>query len=152
MPSDSIPRMKQIVPDPTQMRRYLEQGLSQAGIVDKYEEDTGIRVSRSAIAMAIGRYGLKSSRPRPRYTDTVPWHVLPEHRNHNDARMLRLEGRRREGLPLSEKELRWLEQFIDLLRERNAVIDYNPKTKKGFWWVPREEGDDDIVRRPEEAA
>lgn len=144
--------MKQIVPNKTQMRRYLEQGLSQAGIVEQYERDTGIRVSRSAIAMAIGRYELKSSRPRPRYMETVPWKVEPVHRDHNDARMLRLEGRRRSGGSLSAKELRILEGWLDLLRERNAVITYEPKSKKGFFWVPREEHDDDIVRRPDEAA
>lgn len=140
--------MQQIVPDKTQMRRYLDKGLSQAGIVEQYEEDTGIRVSRSAIAMAIGRYGLKSSRPRPRYMDTLPWKVEPEHRDHNDARMLRLEGRRRSGGSLTGKELRILEAWLDLLKERGAVIEYEPRTKKGFFWVPRTDADDDIVRRP----
>lgn len=144
--------MKMIVPDSNQMRRYLERGLSQAGIVEQYEEDTGIRVSRSAIAMAIGRYGLHSSRERPRYADTMPWKLLPEHRDHNDARMLRLEGRRRMGGSLTEKELRILEAWLDLLKERGAVITYEPKTRKGFFWVPKTGEDDDIVRRPEGGA
>ncbi|MCW2843333.1 MAG: Pirin domain protein [Nocardioides sp.] len=144
----TISGMKQIVPDKTQMRRYLDQGMSQAKIVEAYEKDTGVRVSRSAIAMAIGRYELKSSRPRPRYMETLPWTVLPEHRDHTDARMLRLEGRRREGGSLTVKELRWLQTWLETLNARNAVVDYNPRTKQGFWWVPREETDDDIVRRP----
>jgi hypothetical protein len=80
--------------------------------------------------------------------DTLPWKLAPEHRDHNDARMLRLEGRRREGLPLTSKELRLVSNWIDLLREKNAVVTYEPKTRKGFYWVPKEDSDDDIVRRP----
>jgi hypothetical protein len=141
--------MERIVPDPTQMRRYLEAGLTQAGIVEQYEKDTGIRCSRSAIGMAIKRYDLESSRPRPRYSETIPWEVKAEHRTATDARMLRLEGRRREGHPMNEKELRLLQGWRDLLEERNAVVVYNPRTKKGWWWVDRVETDDDIIRRPQ---
>lgn len=144
--------MQTIVPSKEQMRRYLELGLSQAQIAAKYEEDTGIRCSRSAIGMAIGRYGLKSSTLMPRHMDTVPWAVKPEHRNEKHLRLLRLEGRRRKGLKLSETELSWVQGFLDYLTEQDAVVAYNPKTKKGFWLVKREEQDaeGDIVRRPKE--
>lgn len=99
--------------------------------------------------MAIGRYDLKSSRPRPRYMETLPWVVAPAHRDDNNARMLRLEGRRRIGGALTEKELRILSQWLDLLAERAAVVVYEARSKKGFFWVPRTEDDDDVVRRPE---
>lgn len=140
--------MKRIVPDATQMRRYLDAGLSQAGIAEQYEKDTGIRVTRSAIGMAIKRYDLESSRPRPRYMEMLPWRVAEQHRMANDARMLRLEGRRREGGVLTDKELRLLEGWLEALEEKNAVITYNPRTKRGFWWVDRTESDDDVIRRP----
>lgn len=144
----TIVNMKQIAPGKTELRRYLDKRLTQAQIAEQWEKDTGIKVSRTTIAMAIARYGLQSTKPRPRYEDTLPWHVLDEHKNHNDARMLRLEGRRRHGNALTGNELRWLTQWRELLEEREAVIVYDPDTVQGFWWVSRTPEDDDIIRRP----
>lgn len=137
----------QMVPDHTQMRRYLDRGLTQQQIVAAWEEDTGVRVSRSAIAMAINRYGLSSANHRPRYEDTLPWKVKKEHANHYDARMLRLEGRRREGNPMTDRELHMLNQWKELLHTRGAVIAYEPDTEQGFFWLQRQPGDDDLIRR-----
>lgn len=140
--------MQRIVPSKTELRRYLERGLSQSKIAAEYEKDTGIRVSRSAIGMAIARYGLKSSRDAPRYEDMLPWQIAPEHKMHKIARLLRLEGRRREGNPLSEEELRWLEGFVDDLNESGEVVDYHPSV--GFVRLKRGASDTpgEFVRRP----
>lgn len=143
--------MIQTVPDATQMRRYLESGLTQQQIADKWEEDSGNRCSRSAIGMAISRYGLKSSKPRPRYADMLPWKLNEEHRMATIARKLRLEQRRREGGKLSDYELEWVQAFINDLEQRDAVVHYNPKTAKGFWLVARDPERDapgDLIRRP----
>src|SRR6478752_7450426 len=51
--------MKEVVPDKAQLKKYLAAGLTQKQIVEQYEKDTGIKVSRSAIGMAISRYGLR---------------------------------------------------------------------------------------------
>ena len=139
---------RQLAPGATELRRYLEKGLTQAQIAEAWEEDSGIRVSRSTIAMAMNRYGLDSPRPRPRYDDLLPWTVVDEHRMANDARMLRLEGRRRKGGKLTEKDKRILAQWKDALAEAGAVIMYDARTPEGFWWVQRTEGDDDLIRRP----
>lgn len=140
---------KQVVPDKTQLSRYLERGLTQQQIVEQWEADSGLRATRSAIAMAMNRYGLSSARPRPRYDEMLPWQVRLEHASHNDARMLRLEGRRRKGGDLTVKEKRILQQWKQLLEERHAVILYDPATEQGWWWVPRTEEDDDLIRRPQ---
>ena len=140
--------MKRIVPDKTQMEAYLRAGLSQAQIARQYEEDTGIRVSRAAIGMAINRYGLSSNKPSFRYEDLLPWHLKPEHTMHTEARLLRLEARRRRGLPLSETDLKWLDSWLKEMREQNAVVTYNPDTEDGFFWVERTAEDNDIIRRP----
>lgn len=143
--------MQKIVPTKEQMRGYLELGLSQAQIAAKYEEDTGIRVSRSAIGMAIARYDLKSATEAPRYQDLLPWRVKAEHKMDKHARLLRLEGRRREGKRLSEQELSWVQGWLEYLAEQDAVVTYNPRTKQGWWLVKRDpEVDDpkDIIRRP----
>lgn len=143
--------MKTIVPDKTQMRSYLKAGLSQKQIVEQYEKDTGIKVSRSAIAMAISRYGLKSSRPRERYMDMIPWDVAMEHQHLPEVRLLRFEARRRRGLDVSDTDMTWLNNWLIELDDKNAVVTYDARTDQGFWLVPRTEDDDDIVRRPVQA-
>lgn len=125
------------VPDKTTMRRYLARGMTQQQIADAWLEETGERVARSAIAMAIERYDLRSANPRPTYDELLPWTVAVEHRNHMDARMLRLEGRRRAGKPLNEQEARYLERWKEELAEANAVVYYDRDTSEGFFWVPR---------------
>lgn len=135
-------------PDVSWLRQHAQRGYTQAKMVEAWEKESGIRVTRSAIAMAMMRHNVEPSRPRPRYEDTVPWKVRPEHRLHTDARLLRLEGRRRHGGKLSDADLHWLNVWRKELETANAVITYDPDTEEGFFWVPRTPQDDDIVRRP----
>lgn len=137
-----------VAPNKTELRRYLERGLTQQQIADEWEKDSGYRVSRSTIGMAIARYGLESSRPRLRYEDLLPWHVAQQHLMAYDARMLRYEGRRRAGLEVDSDTITRLEGWIRDLRSRDAVVHYDPDTAEGFYWVKRSEEDDDLIRRP----
>ncbi|HET6917191.1 MAG TPA: Clr5 domain-containing protein, partial [Acidimicrobiales bacterium] len=93
-----------VVPDKTKLRLYLQKGMTQKEIVDQWEEESGFRVSRSAIGMAIARYGLESANPRPRFDDLIPWTVRTVHKNRYDLRMLRLEHRRRHGKKLTDDQ------------------------------------------------
>lgn len=140
-----------LVPDKAQMEAYLKRKLTQQQIVDEWEKDSGVRVSRSAIGLAIERYGLKSATTRPRWERLIPWQVKPEHQQAKEVRLLRLEARRGQGLPLSDRDLKRLENWKRELAEANAVIHYHPDTDKGFFWVPREEGDGHLIREPEKA-
>lgn len=135
-------------PGKTELRRYVEKGLTQQQIADEWEKETGHRLTRSAIGMAIARYDLQSAHPRPRYEEMLPWHVIDEHRMNYDARMLRLEGRRRKGGTLTTKEKRLLTNWREALDQANAVVTYDAATAEGFFWTVRLEGDDDIIRRP----
>ena len=135
-------------PDPTQLKNYLTKGLTQAQIVEAWEKKTGVRISRSTVGMAIARFGMDSSHPRPRYEDMLPWKVSVPHRMKWDARMLRLEAKRRRGKALTERELRLLTQWRQQLEEAQAVIVYEHDTDEGFFWVNRKAEDDDIIRRP----
>lgn len=141
----------QVVPNKTQLRVYLSQGLTQQQIVDAWKRDCGVTVSRSAIAMAIERYGLKSAHSRPRYEDLLPWRVANEHREKTDARMLRAEGRRRAGQRLTAQQERRLDNWLADLAEQDAVVHYDRETEQGFFWIPRSEanrGSDDIINKP----
>jgi len=134
-------------PDKTQLKNYLAKGLTQAQIVEAWERDSNIRISRSAIGMAIKRYDLASAHPRPNYMEMIPWTVRKDHQMHWDARMLRLEARRRRGEALTDKEKRDLTVWRSRLDEADAVVIYEQNTDEGFFWVSRLESDDDIVRR-----
>lgn len=136
-------------PDKTWLRRHAQAGMTQQQMVAAWEEESGVRVSRSAIAMAMHRHGVEAARPRPRYEDTLPWHVLDEHKYNAQARLLRLEGRRRQGRALNSKELQWLTTWRRELEAHNAVVMYDPRTEEGFHWVTRQESDDDVIRRPD---
>lgn len=137
----------QKVPDKTQLRRYLDQGLTQAQIVEEWEKKSGLRVSRAAIGMAIERYGLKSANDRQQYPDMLPWR-LGRHTHRNDARMLRLVARKQRGLPVSPKEETRLAKWLADLNSENAVIFFDERLPTGFKWIEREprHGDDLIDR------
>lgn len=141
---------KRIVPDRLRMEAYLNLGLNNSEIARQYEKDTGIRVTPQAISMAITRYGLKTNNPRSRYEDLIPWQLRPEHRMHTEARLLRMEARRRLGKSLSAADLTWLNNWMKLLRDSNAVVTYDPDREEGFYWVERKPTDRDIIRMPEQ--
>lgn len=135
-------------PNKTQLKNYLAKGLTQAQIVDAWEVDSNMRVSRSAIGMAIKRYDLVSTNPRPNYMDMIPWTLRKEHQMHWDARMLRLEAKRRRGDALTDKEKRDLTHWRSRLEEADAVVIYEADSDEGFFWTTRLATDDDIIRRP----
>lgn len=138
-----------LTPGAGELRAYLDQGLTQQQIADAWEKKTGQKVGRSAIGMAIGRAGLESPNPKPRYDDLLPWTVKSEHSMHYEAQLLRMEARRRRGKDLSEKNLRILTKWRKELQDANAVVTYDPATPDGFYWTPRLPTDEDIIRRPE---
>ena len=139
-------------PDKTWLQRHARRGYTQKRMVDAWEQESGIRVSRSAIAMAMRRQGVEAAVPRPRYEDMLPWHVLDEHKYNSQARLLRLEGRRRKGNKLNDKELQWLTTWRRELEAHNAVVIYDPATEEGFHWVERLASDDDVIRRPDQSS
>lgn len=141
------------VPDKTTLRRYLERGLTQQQIADQWEKDSGIRVARSAIALAIERYDLHSATTRPDYSELLPWHIRKEHRFLTDPRMLRFESRRRNGMQLTERQAEQLARWKEELEEANAVVRYEWDTDEGWFLVSRDEpgvvtlGPHDLVDR-----
>lgn len=137
---------RKMTPPKELLAAWRELGLTQKQMVDEWFAETGVRVSRSAIAMAMHRAGLADP-AHERHDDLLPWTLRPEHRHYSEARYLRLESRRRRGLPIPVDENRRLLAWLDALRQASAVVYYEPETARGFWWVPREETDRDIIRK-----
>lgn len=140
---------RRVLPPVSELKRLRDRGLSLRQIADLMEALTGERVTPAGISASLTRagYGMET----PRYEELIPWRVQMRHQKHFYVRMLRLEGRRRAGLPLRPEDERRLDDFIEELRENNAVIHYNPDYgTEGFYAVPRREGvDDDLIRKPE---
>jgi hypothetical protein len=62
--------------------------------------------------------------------------------------MLRAEARRRAGKELTEADVNRLKNWMEMIKEEDAVVHYDPDTEEGFFYVPRQEGDDDLIHRP----
>ena len=133
-----VPRRRQ-VPDKTTFERWINEGQSQEWMVAEIERTTHEKVSRSAVAQAICRYGL--SNERLRFTEQVPWRVNAAHLSQYPVRMLRLLGRRQNALPLTEKELDRLNAWLMKLASTNSVVGYDPTSIHGFAYIPRGEDD-----------
>lgn len=122
-----------LLPDKTTLRRLVDQGLTHDQIVAWVFDNTGVRVQRSTVAAALSRAGLVT--PGNRYKDTLPWRVREEHLKHYAPRMLRLLGRRRAGLPLTDDQDKRLDSWLKQLNDDHSVVVYVPETDDGFFYI-----------------
>jgi hypothetical protein len=134
------------IPDETEVKRLFEEGLTYQAIVDTLREKYNEELTISAISQL--RYRRGWERRINRDDKLIPWAVKKEHRWEYPVAMLRAEVRRRSGAELSQYDKDRLQSFLDMLTEGNLVVHYDPDTEEGFFLVPREEKDEDIVRMP----
>lgn len=127
------------LPDPNELRILLLTE-SQAEIARRYG------VTRAAVSKAARTYNLDSGRVS--YDEFIPWRAKVEHQRDYAVRMLRLYGRRQMGLPLDDRDVRYLDRWLEELRRLEAVVDYDPE--RGFYYTRRREGiDTGLIREPE---
>lgn len=137
-----------LVPNKTTLQRWSKEGLTHQQMADRVYEESGERITRTAISAAMQRYGL--SKPGHRYTDTIPWRCKVGHAKAYQLRMLRLLGRRREGGKINKKESGQLDSWLATLEEENAIVAYDPEDDRGFFYIDAEykDHDEDIpIRR-----
>ena len=120
-------------PDKTTFQAWLAEGLTHQQMADRVYEQTGRRITRAAITVALMSYGLTSTKPR--YKETIPWRVKVEHAKTYPIRMLRLLGKRRAGVELSEDDNRLLDTWIDHLIVENLIVAYDPDDDMGVHYV-----------------
>lgn len=129
-----------------EVRRWYEEGWTYREMQEEHERKYGVRVALSTFSELRGRRGWER---RAVWSDElVPWVVREEHRAHYYAALLRMEARRRAGKPLARSNENRLDLFLADLAESNAVVHYDPDTEEGFFLVPREASDTDIIRQP----
>jgi hypothetical protein len=132
--------------DEQEVIRWFEEGRTYEWMSQQYLERYGIETVPSLWSNFRRRRGL--ARRIVRDDQLIPWAVREEHRYAYFLQMLRLEARHRAGEPVREADkIRW-QNFIARLHEEGLVVHYDPDTERGFFLIPREAGDTDIVRRP----
>lgn len=129
------------------MKRWVDQGMSHQDIVDRVEQETGVRVGRSAVSAELSRAGL--TRPA-KYTEVLPWKIRVKHQNNYNQWMLRVHYKIKHNMPVRdgerERHLSWLQR----LQQDDAVITYLPDTEYGFYRVKRKTDDTEVIRPPED--
>lgn len=135
-------------PDKTTFQQWLAEGLTHQQMADRVYEQTGHRVTRAAVTVALMSYGLTSTKPR--YKDTIPWRVKVEHAKTYPIRMLRLLGKRRAGVELPEDDDRLLDGWLEHLDREGLIVAYDPDDDLGVHYVDvsyRDHEDDGIPIR-----
>ncbi|MEU6959579.1 hypothetical protein [Streptomyces chrestomyceticus] len=140
---------KSKIQNETEAIRWIEEGKPYAWIVEEYKRKYNIETSPSLWASFRARRGLKKRIARN--TELIPWSVNEEHLFAYPLAMLRVEARLRDGFELREVDAKRLASWKKELEQANAVVYYDPDTDAGFHYVPREDGDDDLIRKPLQA-
>jgi hypothetical protein len=111
----------------------VDRGMTHAQIAQAVSQKTGYSVSRSTVSAALHRASATS--PAKRYPNEIPWTVREEHQTHYAARMLRLLGRRNQGVQNSAEAEQRLDSWLGKLKDSGAVVVYVPETPDGFFYV-----------------
>ncbi|MGW2770170.1 hypothetical protein [Streptomyces sp. NPDC001275] len=137
---------KRKIQDEQEVIRWFEEGRTYQWMIEEYKRKYHIETVPSMWGNFRRRRGL--DRRITRNDDLIPWEVKEEHRYKYPVAMLRLEARVRDGRQLTANEQGRLDSWKEMLAEENAVVHYDPETDDGFFYVPRQEGDDDLIHRP----
>ena len=145
-----------VLPAKEELIQMRDQDMTHQDIADEAYRRTGERVTRNAVTMALRRAGITGTVRR--YTDLIPWRVRTIHEHSYHLAMLRFEARRRRELGLTKEQERRLDGWLGRLASASAVapegwvVFYKPDSPDGFYLVPREDEDEDIIRQPDEEA
>lgn len=141
-----MPAMRKL-PDSATLRRLRSQGWTQRKIADTYQ------VSESAVWKALMRAGY--TEPLATYKDILPWEIADEHKTVAIMERFRAIVKRRKGAELRPEEETRLAQWLRDLETNGLVVSYHKdappnsaSSKGGFFYIPKSEQDDWIIRRP----
>jgi hypothetical protein len=132
--------------DEQEVIRWFEEGRTYEWMTEQYRTKYNLVMTPSAWGNFRHRRGL--ARRIIRDDELIPWAIREEHRYLHPVMMLRLEARVRAGLDVPEVHAIRHRNFMARLAERNLVVDYDADSAEGFRLVPREDSDDDVIRRP----
>ncbi|MFF4244291.1 hypothetical protein ACFYY2_07425 [Streptomyces sp. NPDC001822] len=134
------------IQDESEVLGWFEEGMTYEWMQAEYLRKYGIETSIPMWSAFRRRKGL--DRRNLRDHDLIPWMIKEEHRHMYPAFMLRAEGRLRAGRELTERDASRLASWKNMLAEKGVVVHYDPDTEDGFFYVPREATDRDLIRAP----
>jgi hypothetical protein len=135
-----------ILPPNDQLQAMVESGMTHKEIAEKIHAETGYPVARSTVTAALARAGI--SKPQPRYRQEIPWVVGDIHTMEYPIVMLRALGRRRAGLPMTDRDSRRLDSWLEKLTQDSLIVAYCPDTVPGCHYVPGEWTEDGLPILP----
>jgi hypothetical protein len=130
------------------LEKLVDKGMTHGEIAEYLTSTLHTQVTRSAVSVALSRAGRVKRRGEDKATP-AEWTVLPEHANKVDLHMLRVNKRLRDGKAVRDVDVERHRHWLQRLEEADAVVHYEPRSRAGFWWVPRRHGiDEGLVREP----
>ncbi|GAA4727435.1 hypothetical protein GCM10023328_02060 [Modestobacter marinus] len=133
--------------DEGEVFRWFAEGKTYEEMIALYREKYSVETTIGLWANFRRRKGMAPRTTRD--LDLIPWQVQERHRWAYPLQMLRLEGRRRAtGESVRGPDAVRHANFLARLSDRHEVVEYRPETPEGFFYVPRQPTDVDLVRRP----
>lgn len=123
----------------------VDRGMTHAQIADVISREVGYKVSRSTVSAALHRAGETANAKK--YPEELPWTVQERHQTHYAARMLRLLGRRHQGIRNTPEMDARLDSWLKQLKDNECVVVYVPETTQGFFYILGEPDTPDIPIR-----
>ncbi|MFG2147368.1 hypothetical protein ACGFRG_24755 [Streptomyces sp. NPDC048696] len=136
---------KKIV-DESEVLRWFEENRTYDWMIETYEKKYGIETTRGMWATFRRRRGL--DRRNVRDDELIPWKVNEEHRYAYPVLMLRAEARRKAGKELTPEDTKRLASWKADLKAEDVVVHYDPEHPDGWFYVPRTEGDAELIHPP----
>lgn len=137
------------LPDNTTLRQLRAQGWRLIDIANEYG------VTEAGVWKALERAGF--TKERATYKDVLPWDISDDHKSTAIMDRFRAIVKQRAGGELSDREERLLHEWLNELAENDVVVAYHKQAppnsasrKGGFYYVPRTEQDEWIIREPSE--
>ncbi|MEU6883247.1 hypothetical protein [Streptomyces sp. NPDC046712] len=137
------------IQDEQEVVRWFMEGRTYEWMQQTYKEKYGIDTSIPMWAAFRRRKGL--DRRNLRDDNLLPWKVNEEHRHRYPAMMLRAEARLRAGKELTGRSGQKLANWKQMLTDDELVVHYDAATEQGWFYIPREDSDTDLIRRPARA-
>jgi hypothetical protein len=141
-----MPALRKL-PDRATLRRLRTQGWTQRKIAETYG------VSESAVWKALRNAGY--TEPLATYKDILPWEISDEHKTVAVMERFRAIVKQKKGAKLRPEEDARLQQWLRDLEANGLVVGYHKaappnsaSSKGGFYYVPKSDQDDWIIRRP----
>jgi hypothetical protein len=132
-------RPKILPSDQDLLRLVKEEGLTHAQIAEQVYAETGHKVARSSVSVALSRAGLAAERRR--FNHEIPWTLRGKDLRAYPIRMLRLLGHRRAGDDLTAEENRRLDSWLDLMKREKAVVAWDPDCEPSVFYIDAAPGD-----------